>query len=278
MFRMKYLLVFIALFGIVFAKQAKHTRGGKKTNIVVKGKKYTYWYLKKGDEAQFDITGYANAKIYVRTQGGSEQNITVNMDDKKVESLTIKEKTSKLTSSKKLGIITKAKTIPIKIPRGKHILSVHSDDGKILVRVTYKKKSSDITMAPQKHDGGMVLVVGEQELGYYRSSKNKAVEYILNGGGTVTLYTRLIFSPAMLGTQHYKLKVQIDSEKPTIYEFETVASSVSYFRGDGKVIPGKAKKIKIKIPEKKHKITIQPEGTVPVAVRLMIPISLLKAK
>jgi len=278
MSRIKYLLVFIALFGIVFAKTAKHTRGGKKTDVVVKNKKYTYWYLKKGDEAKFDITGYADAKIYVRTQGGKKQNITVNLDDKKIASLTIEEKTSKLAASKKLGIITKAKTIKVKIPHGKHILSVYSDDGKILVRVTYKKKSSDITMAPQKHDGGMVLVAGEQELGYYRSSKEKAVEYTINGGGTVTLYTRLIFSPAMMGAQHYKLKVRIDSEKPTIYEFETTASSVSYFRGDGKVIPGKAKKIKIKIPEKRHKITIQPEGTVPVAVRLMIPMNLLKAK
>ena len=275
---MKYLSFSLLLLGIVFAKTARHELGGKKTYVVVNGKKYQYWYLKKGDIAKFSITGYATAKIYVRTQSGEKRNITIYLDDKKVKSFVVDEKVSKKSSEKHLGIITKAKTMELKIPRGKHTIKIHSDDGRVLVRVTYRKKSTGITMAPQKHDGGMVLVANEQELGYYRASKDKAVEYVINGGGTVTLYTRLIFSPEMMGTQHYKLKIQIDDEKPTIYELETVPSSVSYFRGDDKVIPGKAKKIKIKVPKNRHKITVQPEGTTPVAVRLIIPMSMLKAK
>lgn len=274
---LRYVITIALLFGLASSKVVTPEEGGKKTSIIVKDKSYDYWLINRNGEAKFTVSGIATARIYVRTEVGKKPNITIKLDNTKLKSITIDEKQSNIAHTKVFNKVTKAWTINLKIPRGKHILSLESDD-EIIVRLTSKKKVSYIAMAPQRHDGGMVLVAGEEEFGYYRCSQDKAVEYVLIGPGTTTLYTRLLFSPGMMGTQHYKLRIQVDNNEPTIYEFESKASAVSYFRNNGQIIPGKAKKIKIKIPKGKHTISVKPTGSIPVAVRLMLPMSMIKKK
>ena len=258
-----------------FAEIVKPKKGGKFTLMDSRGKEYKYWIVDKNKEIQFEIQGIANAKIYVRSEMGEKVELTVNVDDYKVKVFTIEEEKSQIAKAEGFKNLTRAKVITVIMPKGKHTLSMKPDK-KVIIRISSVKKKTYITMAPHRHDGGLVLISADEEFAYYQTTPKKAVEYNILGEGTVTLYTRLIYTSEMMGVQKYKLRVQFDEEDPTTYEFETVNSTVSYFRNDGKIIPGKAQKIKLKIPKGKHNLKMFTEDSNTVALRLMLPMSMIK--
>lgn len=272
----KTIILLIAVFiGISFAGLAAPIKGGKKVYLESKGKKYSYWFLAAKKDIEYRFSGILKVEISIRTEAGKKTNVFLGFDKEKVETVYVDEKASTASKVSVFKNVSKPKTMKMTIPKGKHKISISADND-IIVRVTTQKPKSYVSMAPQKHAGGIVLVSNEEEYAYYRASMDKAVEYSVIGEGTVTLYTRLIYSQGMLGNQHYRVSVQIDGDEPTIYEFETEASPATYFRGDGKVIPGKAKKIQIKVPAGRHTIKILPANSAAIAVRMMMPKSMLK--
>ena len=279
MFR-KTTIVAISIFILVilaFGKTIPPKKSSGKVSLSFDGKKYDYWISEPDKVVEYELSGPLTTKIYIRAESKTKPQVKIKMNGEEVKTLTVENGISQQSKVKGFNKITKAETVMIKIPRGKHILTIESDK-RIIVRLHSKQKKQNITLAPQRHDGGMVLVSDEEEYGYYRCSKNKGVQYVLLGKGTITIYTRLIFSPGMMGTQHYTLNIQIDDEKPVLYEFETEASSVSYFENDKKIIPGKAQKVNLKIPKGKHTVSITTEDSQPIAVRLTLPMSMIKNK
>ncbi|MCD6594099.1 hypothetical protein J7L68_00260 [bacterium] len=270
--------IIFLIFSFVFATNVISPIGKTKTvNLDVDGKKYTYWICEPGESLYYDIIGSGSVKIYLRTESGATANVKISLDGRKIKTVNVDKQISKKAQTKTMKNITKAKKITVKIPRKKHRLTI-STDKKILLRTVKSKNIKYYSYVPQKHSGGMVLVSRETEYGYYKSIESHPVQCEIIGDGTITVYSRFLYSNGMMGNQHYSVSVSIDAGRPTIYEFETRQSSTAFFRTDNDIIPSKAGKIKIVIPEGNHKVTISPTNSNQIAVRILIPSSMLKRK
>ncbi len=273
----KALALILAVLAATLGREIAPAEGPKKTKVVVDGKSYNYWLVDADVPAKFEVSGLGTVKIFVRTEAGTERVVTVLLDSVRVAVDTVAKKASRKAKSRAFKRISKAHTILLRVPRGKHTLDVVVD-GPAAVRAVSKKKTRTVSMVPQEHAGGLVLVANEEEYGYYIATKKKPVVFSILGKGKVTLYTRLIYTPGMMGTQHYHLVVQLDDEKPVVYEFETEPSGVSYFRNDKSSVPGKAKKIKVDIPKGTHTLRVYPKGKKRVAIRLAMPLGMVKKR
>ena len=267
----------IMLSSVLFGGSISPRKGPKPTYLSIGGKRYKYWLCETGKTIHFDLKGPGETRVFIRTEAGKNPEVKVFLDDEKIKTITIKEEKSKKSDVKKIDNITKAETFKVKIPYGKHTLSF-TPDTDVIIRVSLTKSEKYYSFAPQRHSGGMVLIARETEYGYYKSIKEHPVECEIIGDGTIKIYSRLLYSKDMKGTHHYSVAISIDGAEPTVYEFETEPSSVSYFRTDGDIIPSKAGKINVKIPSGKHTITISPVNSNPIAVRVLIPQSMLKRK
>ncbi len=268
-------VLLLSLLSLLGAKALKTDKGGKKIAIEVDGKKYDYWLVKKGKEIKNEISGIATVTFYVRKALDTSPTVEIKVDDKKLKTISIAANKSEKAAAEGFDKLTKAKKIKLKIPKGKHIIKIKTDE-KILIRASYTKKQKQYTFAPQYHSGGMALVVDENEYGYYKSIKEHPVQCLIYGGGKITVYSRLLYSTGTMGTQHYTVLVSIDDGKVTAYEFETKPSDVAYFRSHDDIIPSKAGQIKIEVPDGKHTVTIAPGDSKEIAVRVMIPESMVK--
>ena len=247
--------IIFLIFSFVFATNVISPIGKTKTvNLDVDGKKYTYWICEPGESLYYDIIGSGSVKIYLRTESGATANVKISLDGRKIKTVNVDKQIRK-----------------------KHRLTI-STDKKILLRTVKSKNIKYYSYVPQKHSGGMVLVSRETEYGYYKSIESHPVQCEIIGDGTITVYSRFLYSNGIMGNQHYSVSVSIDAGRPTIYEFETRQSSTAFFRTDNDIIPSKAGKIKIVIPEGNHKVTISPTNSNQIAVRILIPSSMLKRK
>ena len=273
--------IMIILFSsILFARNANlisPSSKGKTTIVQVNGKKYIYWICEPDESLYYDIIGSGSVTIYIRTEAKVNPNVRICIDGRKVKKLTLNEPASKKSKNKLLKNISKAKKVHLKIPKGKHRLVISSDK-KILVRTVKGKSIRYYAYVPQKHSGGMVLVSHETEYGYYKSIENHPVQCEIIGPGRIKVLTRYLYTQEMMGNQHYSVSVSIDAGKPTIYEFETQPSTVAFFRTDSDIVPSKAGKIEIEIPPDSHNVIISPTNSNPIAVRILIPDSMLKRR
>ncbi|GEM_PF-5897998 len=266
------ILVFaVAAWAKVFPPTGKH----KPLYFEISGKKYRYWKCDK--KLSFEIDGVREGKIYIRTIAGTKPKVKIYLDGDKIKEIKIDEKKSKKARHSKYNNITKAYVMQIKIPDGKHKLTIKSSD-LIFVRINAKKKIKYYSYVPQKHAGGMVLVSRETEYGYYKSKKSHPVMFEIIGKGTVKVMTRLLYDKTMKGRQHYSVAVRIDDGKPITYSFETEPSSVSYFSNNKDIIPGKGREITIKIPEGHHYVYVYPTNSREIAMRVLVPEYMVKIK
>jgi len=268
-------VLLLSLLSFLSAKALKPDKGGKRIAIEVDSKKYDYWFVKKGKEIKYEISGIATVTFYIRKGLDTNPTVEIKVDNEILKTIPISANKSEKAATESFDKLTKAQKIKLKIAKGKHTITITTND-EIFIRASYTKKQKQYTFAPQYHSGGMALVVDENEYGYYKSIKEHPVQCLLNGGGTITVYSRLLYSTGTMGTQHYTVLVSIDDGKVTAYEFETKASDVAYFRSHEDIIPSKAGQIKIEVPEGKHTVTIAPGDSKEIAVRVMIPESMVK--
>ncbi len=254
----------------IFPPEGKH----KTIYIRIKGKKYRYWKCDK--KIEFIVDGEREGKLFIRTVEGKKPKIKIYLDGDKIKEFVLDEKVSKKAKSS-VKNITRARVVKVKIPKGKHKLTIKTSDD-IYVRLSAKKKIKYYAYVPQKHAGGIVLVAHETEYGYYKSIKSHPVMFEMIGKGKVKIMTRLLYDKTMRGRQHYSVVVQIDDNKPTVYEFETEPSTVSYFRTEHEVIPSKAGQIIVNIPEGKHNVYVYPGDSRVIAVRILVPEYMVKIK
>jgi hypothetical protein len=272
-----FLAITAMIVSLCFAKGERFAtpqKGTKLAVVKVNNKNYKYWLVEQSKPTFFEVEGPSMVQIFLRTEAGKKTDIKFTVDGLNPVLKTLEQKESK-SSAKGFSKITDAKVFQLKVEKGKHKISIESNS-KILVRVVFKKKLESVALVPFEHAGSVVVVSNETELGYYFGTKDKQMRFTILGPGTVTVDSRLIYDKSSMGKQSYILGTKLDADAEKTYQFETEPSGVTTLKMDKTSIPGKVKSAKIKIGEGKHTLSVYSVGSSKVAVRLSLPLSMLK--
>lgn len=249
----------------------------EKTQLQIGDQKYTYYVVKSGQEASFNLAGGAVNTILVRLVEGTEailwlgdeehpKNVKWNQDS---TSATTKWNNKAVSKAYKYVLKTQAKS-PAKF-------KVKVIGGTALVRVLQKSTVPYVTMAPRSSAGEITTVVKELKTIYWHTNKDTPAVYVIDGKGKAEIFTRLIYTPDLMGTQRYSIWIEVNGNK-SLYEFETNRSEVAYLEAFPNLGIGVAQKIKIPLSNGKNTIKISPRGSEKVIVRLAVPKTMVSNK
>jgi len=239
------------------------SKAGKKGNLVGGKTKWTYHEVDRKNPIEYKVKGPRTIKLFVRIPDSGHGEFTITLDGDKYKDIKFDAlKSEKYTISIEDGkarAVSSAHTVKLKLEKGEHIVKI-TTNRTIYVRSVNLAKSAK-AIAPVEFDKSLSLITGDSRTTYYTASKDKPVEFQYDGSGTLIVWTRLAFSEAMKGTQHYTVVVEQEGESTLRMKLESLISETSTWENDGNVLPGKARRFEIKLGKGKHKVVFWSEDT-----------------
>ncbi|MCD6501713.1 hypothetical protein J7L01_03855 [bacterium] len=248
----------------VQAKYVKPAKGGTSCKLVGGKVEWSYALAGSGDAVEWQGLKARHVKLYIRSPKGGGGDFQLYIDGKAYKKDTVREGASKKYKIRvgKDGpkAVSKAKTLMIKLAKGKHAIKLTSKEPLYVRLVTVAQKPSWIT--PEKYDKSLSLINGDKLVSYYSATASEPVVVKHEGAGTLTVWSRLAFDKNMKGTQHYTVVVRTADKKVIHARLETVISETSSWKNDGGVIPGKARTFKLDLAKGSNEIRFLLDGTV----------------
>lgn len=249
----------------------------KKTELEIGKEKFAYHVVNAGSEAVFNLAAGTINTILVRLVEGAEATLWLGDKEPPQYIKWVQDSASgKVKWNKK--VVSKAYKYVIRTQKkSKTAFKIEVTKGTALVRVNQKSTIPYITMAPKSSAGEITTIAKELKTSYWRISSDTPAVYTIKGKGKIELFSRLIYTHELMGTQRYSIWIEINGNK-SLYEFETNPSEVAYLEGFPDLKVGVARKVKLTLPENKNTIKITPRGSEKVIVRLSVPKTMIDKK
>jgi hypothetical protein len=227
-------------------------------------KQYKYYVAEKGTSLGFDVTG--PTKVKIRTRGefrpgvtDAEYQIQVWEGDHLVEGRKARAKVSMLTVPGGSGGIGLARTVILKVPKGKHSyrLWVTSDKlDRFYLRfyqtMSQTKNAGYNIFKPYEFNRSVTLVSAKGNVEYYMVDSSGGVTLSVIGPTTLKIFCRAGFTEDMKGTTKFSLGLFEKGNQ--VVQFPGVAKAATdlSFKELSHIIPSKLHTFLFDVPDGKH--------------------------
>lgn len=265
----------------------KPKQGGKKTTLLIYGKRRTYYRLAPGESMEYQIGKNDPVRIFTRADiRGSKAKETIysfrvgfnrnktrlmaraSIPDKNV---TIRGKESAATESRIIEVDgqTTPKTLVIKLGSK----AAHP----VFFRVQRERPEPDIdghyiAITPVGYTKAVGLSVRENLTTYYQVDEEKRLTVEVNGPTTMKILARVMLDDSMRGTIKFPLAVYEDGTLKNTYRISTTASDVSVLVDRPDRRPTRGDDLYLDVPEGRHRYSFElPENQYDAILRFFLP-------
>ena len=259
-----------------------------KVTLTVSGKPSGYYTLNHEKTSVINVSGPGVLKVITRARFAPNQSSKLNYQFSYIVNGAAPQ-TVKFTgivrsefATYEEGIDAKpgqSRETEIKLGRGVNTVEFLLPDATIAVDARYvftpikEKKMEWLTYSPMTPVEPVELISQEENVKYYRFSKDKPLKVELTGPTEMRIFTRIENHYNMKGRIHYRLQVKDNNNVVYTYQLSSTHSETTVYKDDTKLIPGKACEFVIEVPKGKHVYEITPldEDKSTVLGRTMIP-------
>lgn len=264
-----------------------------KVVLTVSGKPSGYYALSHEKPSVINLNGPGVLKVITRARFGPKADSKLNYQFSYIVNGAA-PKTAKFTGVIRSEIATfdnttdakpgQSRETEIKLGRGVNTIEFLLPDASVAVDARYvftptkDKKTEWISYTPMKPVEPVELVSQEDNVKYYRFSKEKPLKVELTGPTELRVFTRIENHFNMKGRIHYRLQVKDNNQVVYTYQLSSTHSETTSYKDNTTLIPGKACEFVLEVPKGKHIYEIIPldEDKNTVLGRTMIPSKAVK--
>jgi len=264
----------VLLSGIAFGAKTQYRvfrPSGATESVFLKSgeKQFKYFAIKKGASFGFEAVGPTIVKIRTRAEllpivKEGEYKIEVWEGDKLIAGRKASTRTSAITLNSQMEKIGIARTVVIKVPKGKHAyrLWVTSDKfGTFYARFYQEKKiikkAEYSTFTPSDFKIQVTLVAGQKNTSYYLVDNAGGVTLTVVGPTRLRIYCRANFSQDMKGNA--KFSVGLFDKNMEAARFAGVAKLAQdlTFKEIGDIMPSRLHTFAFDVPAGRHQYEVR---------------------
>jgi len=265
----------------------KPSRGGKKTSLLISGKRRDYYRLAPGEIMEYSISKGDPVRIFTRADlRGSKSNETIYSFrlgfDRDNTRLFARASTpdSTVVIRGKAATATESRVIEIDAQKNPRKLVVRLDskaEHPVFFRVQRERPEPDINghfvaITPVSYTQAVGLSVRENLTTYYYVDPNRKLSVEVNGPTTMKVLARVMLDDSMRGTVKFPLAVYEDGTLKNTYRISTTASDVSLLVDHPDRRPTRGDDIYVVVPEGRHRYTFElPENQYDSILRFFLP-------
>jgi poly-gamma-glutamate system protein len=243
---------------------------GTEVCLTCEGMPFTYLLLDEDHPVEYRVNGPRRVKLIARYTFGADDpdrqpfTISIRLDGTEI---LRKRFTARVKEDVFLcdpgGRVSALRRAYVDVPKGEHTLRVTGltpGSGEIvgrLFRENKRKTSGTVPFAPEGYSDLATLQFesGKQST-YYRFVHGNPLTFSVTGPTNLQMYTRLDFSPAMLGSQKYMLEVWRDGELWRTFHYDATRLANAFYPDHLEILPGTRKRLRISVPEGPHSFEV----------------------
>ncbi|RPH92456.1 hypothetical protein EHM69_12750 [candidate division KSB1 bacterium] len=261
--------------------------------LLVSGKRRTYFVLQEGQQIEIKLKGPSRLKIMSRVvlSGASDSTQYTYLALRKGSRKTLSFSHQTYYSDKVAfagaveGTLSVSRTKIVDIPRGDHTYKLYlpkDSKRKVLFRFALETNAFTngtpvVAMTPAEFTTPVDLVSGEEITTYYRIGTGHNVTLNLIGPATLKVLARIEYDQKMSGLQKWKVQVQEDGRVKSTYSLSTRKSDITNYREISSLVASRAEIFYVEIPAGEHRyIFLMPDNHRTTLLRFLLPASQLE--
>ncbi|OGC94690.1 MAG: hypothetical protein A2W25_15845 [candidate division Zixibacteria bacterium RBG_16_53_22] len=270
-----FLLAFsVLLSGIAFGAKAKYRvfrPSGAAESVFLKSgeQQFKYFAVKKGSSFGFEAVGPTKIKIRTRAEllpGVKEGDYEIQVweGDKLVTGRKAKTRASALSLNSQIEKIGIARTVIIKVPKGKHSyrLWITSDKYNTFYARFYQekrkiKKAEYSTYTPSDYKKQVTLATGKHDISYYLVDNNGGVTLTVVGPTKLRIYCRANFSQDIKGNAKFSLGLFEKNVEAAKFAGVAKLAQDLNFKEIGDIVPSRLHTFIFDVPEGRHQYEVR---------------------
>ena len=237
---------------------------GKSVFLKSGAKRHKYFVVEKGASFGFNVSGPTTVKIRTRAELRSgitdaEYKVEVWEGDHLVEGRKVTTKPSQLTIEGDKGQIAVARTVFLKVPKGKHGYRIWISSEKIdkfyarYYQTTKKPKKVEFsTFKPYEFKKRVTLSSGKNSVNYYLIDSDGGATLSVIGPTRLKIYCRAGFTEDMKGTLKFTLGLFEKGNQVVQFPGVAKATTKSSFKELSDIVPSKLYTYVFDVPDGKH--------------------------
>lgn len=256
--------------------------------MYISGKQRYYYDLSSEKRSLITLRGPGKLRVITRgmfrTETADQLGYTIlyTIDGAQQQKFTVTDaerSNTTVCADRKLGNPANSKDLNLDLGRGDHSIEFRLQAGQPPVAARYifvpskVKKQDWISFSPLRPSEPVDLITREDEITYYRFSKEKPLKVEVNGRTEVRVLSRIENHYQMRGRIHYRVQVLENNKVINTYQLSSVRSEVTVYKDNNELIPGKGCEFVIDVPKGRHAYEIIPldEDKSTLLGRMLLP-------